>query len=108
MSDRLDDPRPDDALQTAARALARSARLAVFTGAGVSKESGIATFREPETGLWAQYDPMQLATPEAYEAGPGLRLELVRAPVRRRRRRPSPTRATTRSPSSSRCCRGSS
>ena len=62
MSDRLDDPRPDDALQTAARALARSARLAVFTGAGVSKESGIPTFREPETGLWARYDPMQLAT----------------------------------------------
>jgi hypothetical protein len=70
VSDRLDDPRPDDALQTAARAVARSTRLAVFTGAGVSKESGIATFREPETGLWARYDPMQLATPEAYEADP--------------------------------------
>ena len=70
MSDRLDDPRPDDALQTAARAVARSARLAVFTGAGVSKESGIPTFREPETGLWAQYDPMQLATPEAYREDP--------------------------------------
>ena len=70
MSDRLDDPRPDDALQTAARALARSARLAVFTGAGVSKESGIPTFREPETGLWARYDPMQLATAEAYRRDP--------------------------------------
>jgi NAD-dependent deacetylase len=70
VSERLDDPRPDDALQTAARALARSARLAVFTGAGVSKESGIPTFREPETGLWAQYDPMQLATPEAYRENP--------------------------------------
>jgi NAD-dependent deacetylase len=70
VSDRLDDPRPDDALQTAARALARSARLAVFTGAGVSKESGIPTFREPETGLWARYDPMQLATPEAYRKDP--------------------------------------
>ena len=69
MSERLDDPRPD-ALQTAARALARSARLAVFTGAGVSKESGIPTFREPETGLWARYDPMQLATPEAYRKDP--------------------------------------
>ena len=70
MSDRLDDPRSDDALQTAARALARSARLVVFTGAGVSKESGIPTFREPETGLWARYDPMQLATPEAYRKDP--------------------------------------
>jgi NAD-dependent deacetylase len=62
----MDDPR----LQSAARALARSCRLVVFTGAGVSKESGIATFREPETGLWAQYDPMELATPEAYERDP--------------------------------------
>ena len=70
MRDRLDDPRPDEALQTAARAVAHSTKLAVFTGAGVSKESGIATFREPETGLWARYDPMQLATPEAYEADP--------------------------------------
>jgi NAD-dependent deacetylase len=70
VTDRLDDPRPDDSLQTAARALARSARLAVFTGAGVSKESGIPTFREPETGLWARYDPMQLATPEAYREDP--------------------------------------
>jgi NAD-dependent deacetylase len=70
VSDRLDDPLPDDALQTAARAVARSTRLAVFTGAGISKESGIATFREPETGLWARYDPLQLATPEAYEKDP--------------------------------------
>ena len=80
----------DPRLQTAARALARSRRLAVFTGAGVSKESGIATFREPETGLWARYDPMQLATPEAY-GGTRVRLELVRAPVRRgRRAEPNP------------------
>ena len=62
----MDDPH----LQSAARALARSRRLVVFTGAGVSKESGIATFREPETGLWAQYDPMELATPEAYARDP--------------------------------------
>ena len=70
MNDRLDDPHPDDTLQSAARAVARSARLVVFTGAGVSKESGIATFREPETGLWAKYDPMELATPEAYRRNP--------------------------------------
>jgi len=62
----------DPRLQSAARALARSRRLVVFTGAGVSKESGIATFREPETGLWAQYDPMELATCEAYVRRPGL------------------------------------
>jgi len=60
----------DPRVQSAARALARSRRLVVFTGAGVSKESGIATFREPETGLWAQYDPMELATYEAYVRRP--------------------------------------
>jgi NAD-dependent deacetylase len=62
----------DPRVQSAARALARSRRLVVFTGAGVSKESGIATFREPETGLWAQYDPMELATCEAYAGRPEL------------------------------------
>ena len=61
MSERRDDPRPDDALQTAARALARSARLAVFTGAGVSKESGIPTFRDPG-GLWSRFDPDEFGT----------------------------------------------
>ena len=60
----------DPRRESAARALARSRRLVVFTGAGVSKESGIATFREPETGLWAQYDPMELATCEAYVRRP--------------------------------------
>ena len=55
----------DDHVQTVGRAVARAKRLAVFTGAGVSRESGIPTSREPETGLWAQYDPMSLATPEA-------------------------------------------
>ena len=62
----------DPRVQSAARALARSRRLVVFTGSGVSKESGIATFREPETGLWAQYDPMELATCEAYLRRPAL------------------------------------
>jgi len=61
----------DPHVQSAARALARSRRLVVFTGAGVSKESGIATFREPETGLWARYDPVELATYEAYVRRPG-------------------------------------
>jgi NAD-dependent deacetylase len=56
----------DQLLDTAATALAGAHRVAVYTGAGVSKESGIPTFREPETGLWAQYDPMELATEAAY------------------------------------------
>ncbi len=51
----------------------RAARhVAVLTGAGVSAESGVPTFRDAQTGLWAQYDPMQLATPQAFERDPKL------------------------------------
>jgi NAD-dependent deacetylase len=57
--------------QTAA-ALGSSTRLVVFTGAGVSKESGIPTFRDALDGLWAKYDPQQLATPEAFRRNPKL------------------------------------
>jgi NAD-dependent deacetylase len=51
--------------------LFRSAsRVAVLTGAGVSKESGVPTFRDAQTGLWAQYSPTDLATPEAFRRNP--------------------------------------
>lgn len=42
----------------------------VLTGAGVSAESGIPTFRDSMEGLWKDFDPMKLATPEAFEADP--------------------------------------
>jgi len=45
------------------------ARLVVFTGAGVSAESGLATFRGVG-GLWADFDPVTLATPEAFARHP--------------------------------------
>ncbi|MBV8807276.1 MAG: NAD-dependent deacylase [Acidobacteriaceae bacterium] len=58
-------------LQQAA-ALLRSARsLAVLTGAGISAESGIPTFRGAG-GLWKNFRPEQLATPEAFESNPEL------------------------------------
>ena len=44
-------------------------RMFVLTGAGVSAESGLGTFRD-RGGLWARFDPMRLATPEAYAADP--------------------------------------
>jgi NAD-dependent deacetylase len=47
-------------------------RIVVLTGAGVSAESGVPTFRDAQTGLWAQYDPAQLATPEAFRSDPEL------------------------------------
>jgi NAD-dependent deacetylase len=53
-------------------ALRQSRHLLVFTGAGVSAESGIPTFRDALTGLWARFDPARLATPEAFAADPEL------------------------------------
>jgi NAD-dependent deacetylase len=51
----------------------RGARaFAVLTGSGVSAESGVPTFRDAQTGLWARYDPAELATPEAFERDPKL------------------------------------
>ncbi|WP_394559374.1 NAD-dependent deacylase [Aquipseudomonas alcaligenes] len=53
-------------------ALRESRHLLVFTGAGVSAESGIPTFRDALTGLWARFDATRLATPEAFAADPEL------------------------------------
>jgi NAD-dependent deacetylase len=47
-------------------------RVAVLTGAGVSQESGLRTFRDAQTGLWAQYRPEDLASPEAFRRDPKL------------------------------------
>jgi NAD-dependent deacetylase len=44
----------------------------VLTGAGISAESGLATFRDAQTGLWARYDPRELATPSAFARNPKL------------------------------------
>jgi NAD-dependent deacetylase len=53
-------------------ALRAARRIAVLTGAGVSAESGLPTFRDPLTGLWARYRPEDLATPEAFARDPTL------------------------------------
>jgi len=53
-------------------ALRQAQKVAALTGAGISKESGIPTFREAQTGLWAKYDPQQLATPQAFQRDPRL------------------------------------
>ncbi|HEV8599128.1 MAG TPA: NAD-dependent deacylase [Gemmatimonadales bacterium] len=55
-----------------ARALRSASRVAVLTGAGISAESGIPTFRDALTGLWTRYRPEDLATPEAFQRNPGL------------------------------------
>ncbi|UCD16933.1 MAG: NAD-dependent deacylase [Candidatus Zixiibacteriota bacterium] len=46
-------------------------RVVVLTGAGISKESGVPTFRDKD-GLWARYDPLELATVQAFLDNPRL------------------------------------
>jgi NAD-dependent deacetylase len=46
-------------------------RVLVLTGAGISAESGLPTFRDAD-GLWEGHDPTAVATPEAYAADPDL------------------------------------
>ena len=46
--------------------------IAVLTGAGMSAESGVPTFRDALTGLWAKFDPQQLATEDAFRADPSM------------------------------------
>jgi NAD-dependent deacetylase len=51
--------------------LSRDARIVVLTGAGVSAESGLGTFRDAG-GIWAQYDLAEVATPEGFARNPAL------------------------------------
>jgi NAD-dependent deacetylase len=59
--------------------LRKSPKLVALTGAGVSQESGLRTFRDAhpssgsgQAGLWAQYKPTELASPEAFQRDPKL------------------------------------
>jgi NAD-dependent deacetylase len=60
----------DALLARAAVALGKARHVCVLTGAGISAESGIPTFRDALTGLWASFNPEDLATPEAFERDP--------------------------------------
>jgi NAD-dependent deacetylase len=59
---------PDSLIES----LRSSRHLMVLTGAGVSAESGLATFRTPQTGLWERFRPEELATPAAFQRNPAL------------------------------------
>ncbi len=61
----MDDP------EAVASTLRRARGVVVLTGAGVSAESGLPTFRG-DGGLWRGHDPTRLATPEAFERDPAL------------------------------------
>jgi NAD-dependent deacetylase len=59
----------DEALITS---LQNAKHIAILTGAGVSAGSGIPTFRDAMTGLWAHYDPQQLASENGFRSDPAL------------------------------------
>ncbi len=59
-------------IQSAARLLTAPARICISTGAGISAESGIPTFRDKQTGLWEQYRAEDLANPAAFARDPQL------------------------------------
>jgi len=69
------DPTPPDVPALPAPALQRlreARHLVVLTGAGISAESGIPTFRAAQTGLWSRFDAEELASPEGFLANPAL------------------------------------
>ncbi len=68
MTSEADPTIPEDLTE----ALRRAERVVALTGSGISAESGVPTFREAQTGLWARYDPQELATPEAFAREPSL------------------------------------
>jgi NAD-dependent deacetylase len=59
-----------DAVEAAVQRLANANRVVVSTGAGISQESGIPTFRDAQEGLWAKFDPQELATERGFRADP--------------------------------------
>jgi NAD-dependent deacetylase len=61
----------DSDLAAAAEILSQAQRIAVLTGAGISAESGIPTFRGEE-GLWKKYRAEELATPQSFYQNPQL------------------------------------
>lgn len=61
----------DASFRQAADIIKQSKHLIALTGAGISKESNVPTFRGAD-GLWKQYDAMHLATPSAFRANPQL------------------------------------
>lgn len=59
-------------IEKAATLLNESRSVAVSSGAGMSKESGIPTFRDAPNALWANYDPETLASPDGWRRDPNL------------------------------------
>ncbi len=65
----MDTGKPSEHLESV---ISQATNVVVLTGAGISAESGMPTFRDPHRGLWAKYRPEELATPEAFRRDPEL------------------------------------
>ena len=61
--------KPDDGIALVRERLANAKNVMVITGAGISAESGIPTFRD-EKGLWKEFNPLDYATREAFKRDP--------------------------------------
>jgi NAD-dependent deacetylase len=76
-----------DIPETLIEVLKSAQQVMVLTGAGVSAESGLPTFRDKQTGLWERFKPEELATPQAFQRDPPLiwgwyewrRMQILRA-----------------------------
>jgi len=56
--------------KTVLECLRSAEKIVALTGAGISAESGLATFRDAQTGLWSKFKPEELATAEAFQRNP--------------------------------------
>ncbi|HWB20013.1 MAG TPA: NAD-dependent deacylase [Phycisphaerales bacterium] len=65
-------PSHDTRLHLARQFMTGARSVVTFSGAGLSAESGLSTFRDRATGLWAKYDPMKLASVDGFASDPEL------------------------------------
>ena len=70
-------------MQQAAQLLAQAQQAVALTGAGLSTPSGIPDFRSPDTGLWDNYDPLEIATLQAFRRHPAEFFTWIRPLARR-------------------------
>ena len=62
----------ENTIRQAIEAIETADRIVILTGAGVSAESGIQTFRDAQSGMWANFDPMKLASQDGFAQDGGL------------------------------------
>ena len=86
-------------IERLAELIRQSRSTVALTGAGVSVPSGIPDFRTPETGLWANVDPMEVAHIDVFERNPARFWSYYRR-VSNRSATSDPTPPTRRLPSS--------